>query len=67
MNWEFACFSIYDRRNSCRVDTLLTERDADIMISTVSDLQVDVMKILASDFDVDNLINEFETMDIPAS
>ena len=45
-----------------RIDTLLTERDPYTVMSTMRDLQVETLRILSSDFAVDNLIAGLEAI-----
>ena len=47
-----------------RMDTLLTERDPYTVIETMRRLMVDTLKILSSDFKVDDLISGLERFDI---
>ncbi|MEO8394733.1 MAG: hypothetical protein ABI700_17190 [Chloroflexota bacterium] len=47
-----------------RMDTLLTERDPYTVMETMRRLQVDSLRILSADFDVDDLITGLEAIDI---
>jgi hypothetical protein len=47
-----------------RMDTLLTERDPDTVLEMMRRLQIDTLKILSSDFEVNDLISGFEAINL---
>lgn len=50
-----------------RVDTLLTERDPYTLLETMRRLQVETLKLLSDDFDVQDIISGLEAIDIQAT